>query len=256
MSEFKRLKNAATSLGKSISNFPIGAVSLDDFKPIEERIRNTREALKNLNARSLILKAQHEYQMTRDEPGGDAGTMVTSLHKATANSLINNQGIKLCLHSYGIQAILSGKEGDQEMQKKIYACMTKLFSLNDDILSLQKAIDEATEKQLNLMIQCQNSLSEYKNFLKEQEEMRSKKLEETHPDIARDKEKIKKTLNKINVMKKLVVNFAAASNYMLSIEPGFIKMLENHRELVNMETILKMSRSNVEAEDENRSEHG
>lgn len=56
-------------------------------------------------------------ETTRDEPEGDAGTTVTSLHKATANSLINNQAIKLCLHSYGIQAILSGEEGDQEMQK-------------------------------------------------------------------------------------------------------------------------------------------
>ena len=256
MSEFKRLKNAATRLGESISNFPIGAVSLDDFKPIEERIRNSREALKNLNARSLILRAQHEYQMTRDEPEGDAVTTATSLHKATADSLVNNQGIKLCLHSYGIQAILSGKEGDQEMQKKIYACMTKLFALNDDILSLQKATDEAMEKQLNSMIQYQNSLSKYKNFLKEQEEKRSKQLEEIHPDIARDKEKIKKSLKKINVMEKLVINFIAASNYMLSTEPSFIEMLEEHRELVNMEKILKMSRSNKKAGNENGSKHG
>lgn len=63
--------------------------------------------------------------------------------------------------------------------------MSKLFCLNDNILSLQKAIDEAMEKQLPLKIQCQNSLFEYRKFLKEQEEMRRKKLEETHPDIAR-----------------------------------------------------------------------
>ena len=203
----------------------------------------------------LLLEAQTEYQ-AEDEPTEDAVATVTNLHNATANPLINNQGIKLCLHSYGLQAILSGKEGNEEMQKKIYACMTNLFSLNDDILSLQKAIDEATEKQLNLTIQCQNSLSEYKNFLKEQEEKRSKKLEETHPDIARDKDKIQKTLQKINVMKKLIINFTAAANHMLSVEPHFVEMLENHRELVNTETILKMSRSNVEAEDENKSQHG
>lgn len=53
--------------------------------------------------------------------------------------------------------------------------------------------------------------------------------------------------------KKLVINFTAASNYMLLIKPVFIEMLEKHRELVNIETILKMSRSNVEAEDENGS---
>lgn len=172
-------------MGETVSNFPIGAVSLDDFKPIEERIRNTRETLKHLNARSLILKAQHEYQTTEDEPEGDTGTAVTILHEATTNSLINNRGIKLCLDSYAIQAILSGEEGDQEMQKKIYACMSKLFCLNDNILSLEKPIGQAMEKQLDLKIQCQNSLYDYRNFLKEQEEMRSKKLEEMHPEIAR-----------------------------------------------------------------------
>ncbi|XP_076675588.1 uncharacterized protein LOC143372860 [Andrena cerasifolii] len=251
MLEFKRLKDAATSLGESVSNFPIGAVSLDDFKPIEERIRNTRETLKHLSARSLILKAQHEYQTTRDKPAGDAGTMVTSLHEATANFLINNEGIKLCLHSYAIQAILSGKEGDQEMKKKIYACMSKLFCLNDNILSLQKSIGEAREKQLDLKIQCQNSLYEYRNFFKEQEEMRSKKFDETHPEIARHKEKTNKTLETINMMKKLIINFTATFNHMLLQEPFFIEMLEGHRELVTIETILKMSRRNAEAENKN-----
>jgi hypothetical protein len=52
---------------------------------------------------------------------------------------------------------------------------------------------------------------------------------------------MEKTLRKINVMKKLIRNFIAASNYMLVKEPVLLKMLENHRELINVETIIKMS---------------
>lgn len=52
-----------------------------------------------------------------EESEDDTENIVTNLHEATANSLINNAAIKLCLHSYGIQAILTGEEGDHDMQK-------------------------------------------------------------------------------------------------------------------------------------------
>lgn len=67
----------------------------------------------------------------------------------------------------------------------------------------------------------------------------------------RDKEKTNKTLETINMMKKLIINFTAAFNHTLSKDPVFAEMLENHRELVNIETILKMSRRNAEAENIN-----
>lgn len=63
MSEFDDLINAVACLNKSVSNFPIGAISIEDFKPVEEKITATRELLKCLNAKLLILKAQHDFCM-------------------------------------------------------------------------------------------------------------------------------------------------------------------------------------------------
>lgn len=55
-------------------------------------------------------------------------------------------------------------------------------------------------------------------------------------------------MRKINIMKKLIRNFIAVSGYMLEKEPILLEMLENHRELINVETIMKMSQSNEERE--------
>lgn len=68
-------------------------------------------------------------------------------------------------------------------------------------------------------------------------------------NVFRNKEKINRTIRNINIMKKLIVNFIAASNQMLYKDPFFVQMLEEHRELVNIETVLKMSQSNFENED-------
>lgn len=53
---------------------------------------------------------------------------------------------------------------------------------------------------------------------------------------------MEKTLRKINIMKKLIRTFIATSDYMLANQP-MLEMLENHRELINVETIMKMSQS-------------
>lgn len=68
-------------------------------------------------------------------------------------------------------------------------------------------------------------------------------------NIFRNKEKTNKTIRNINLMKKLIVNFIAASNHMLFKEPFLVKMLEEHRELINIETVSKMSQNNSENED-------
>lgn len=49
-------------------------------------------------------------------------------------------------------------------------------------------------------------------------------------------------------MKKLIRNFIAVSGHMLEEEPVLLEMLEKHRELINVETIMKMSQSNKERE--------
>lgn len=56
MDEIQQLKRSLISLKKSVSGFPLGAVTLDDLKPIEVKIRGIREALKCLNSRMKMLK--------------------------------------------------------------------------------------------------------------------------------------------------------------------------------------------------------
>lgn len=79
----------------------------------------------------------------------DTENIVTNLHEATANSLINNAAIKLCLHSYGIQAILRGEEGDHDMQK-----YKKSNNLNLKILEKKK-------KYLIVLLSFQKNLCMY-----------------------------------------------------------------------------------------------
>lgn len=79
----------------------------------------------------------------------DTENIVTNLHEATANSLINNAAIKLCLHSYGIQAILRGEEGDHDMQK-----YEKSNNLNLKILEKKK-------KYLIVLLSFQKNLCMY-----------------------------------------------------------------------------------------------
>ena len=55
--EYQRLHRALEKLGQSIKNFPIGAISIDDFMPVEDKIKNLRTILKEMNARILDLKA-------------------------------------------------------------------------------------------------------------------------------------------------------------------------------------------------------
>ncbi|CAK9825974.1 hypothetical protein ANTRET_LOCUS3894 [Anthophora retusa] len=258
MPEFKILQDALVNLSESVRNFPVGAISLDDFKGIEEKIRDRRKSLKRLNSRILMLKAQNDYQTskeTSEEPSKDVRTTVSNLHEATAIALVNDAAIKLCLHSYTIRAILEGKEGDHDMQKQIHACMSKLYYLNDTILILEEKINDAVKEQLELKIQCQNALFDYKNYLKQQEKIRSKRLQEINPQIAKNKSRTNKFIEKINISKKLITNFIAASAHMLADNPILVEMLEKHRDSVNMETILKMSQNSAKDIEEHATEN-
>jgi len=58
--EFDQLEQSVTNLSAVINKFPIGAVSLDDLKPINEKIQVTRESLMHLNARLLMLRAKYK----------------------------------------------------------------------------------------------------------------------------------------------------------------------------------------------------
>lgn len=57
-SEWDELQESVKSLNVTLNEFPIGAISLDDFTPIEEKIRATRESLMRLNAKFLMYRAK------------------------------------------------------------------------------------------------------------------------------------------------------------------------------------------------------
>lgn len=242
--ELDKLERSVERLSAVVDEFPIGAASLDDFKPIEEKIRTTRESLMRLNARLLMLRAKYKQDARDDERDKSEDETQDTLQSVVSDALINAKALKLCLHSTTILSILSNKEGTVEDQKKLYSYMNQLFTLNDNVLAIQETIEEASQVQLDLKVECQKALFDYKNFLKEQEELRSKRLQKTNPGIVENKDRMERTIRKINIMKKLIRSFIAVSGYMLEKEPVLLEMLENHRELINVETIVKMSQSN------------
>lgn len=61
--------------------------------------------------------------------------------------------------------------------------MSQLFTLNDNIMAIHKTIKEASQVQLDLKVECQKALFDHKNFLKEQEQLRSERLQKTNPKI-------------------------------------------------------------------------
>lgn len=67
--------------------------------------------------------------------------------------------------------------------RKLNTYMSKLFTLNDNIMATQQEILEASRVQLDLKVECQKALFEHKKFLKEQEQLRSKRLQKTNPGI-------------------------------------------------------------------------
>lgn len=60
MMEFDNLEQCVTSLNEAVNEFPIGAISLEDYKPIEKKIQITRESLMRLNARLLMLRTKYK----------------------------------------------------------------------------------------------------------------------------------------------------------------------------------------------------
>ncbi|XP_050451150.1 uncharacterized protein LOC126851334 [Cataglyphis hispanica] len=247
--ELDELEQSAKSLNMVLNKFPIGAISLNDFKPVEEKIQTARESLMHLNARLLMLQAKYKQYTDDGQRQQEEESTGVALQNITSDTLINAKAIKLCLHSITILSILSNKEGDVEDQNKLYSYMSKLLAFNDSIMTTQEVIEKESRLQLDLKVECHKALFEYKNFLKEQEQIRSERLQETYPEIVERKNKMEKTLRKINIMKKLIRNFIASSSHMLVEQPILLEMLEKHRELINVETILKISQNRENIED-------
>ncbi|KAL6436899.1 hypothetical protein ACFW04_004926 [Cataglyphis niger] len=181
--ELNELEQSVKSLNMVLNKFPIGAISLNDFKPVEEKIQTARESLMHLNARLLMLQAKYKQYTDDGQRQQEEESAGVALQNITSDTLINAKTIKLCLHSITILSILSNKEGDVEDQNKLYSYMSKLLAFNDSIMTTQEVIEKESQLQLDLKIECHKALFEYKNFLKEQERIRSERLQETYPEI-------------------------------------------------------------------------
>lgn len=141
MTEFGELERAVASLSKSIADFPVGAISLDDLKPTEEKIQDLRHSLKDLNARILMLRAKDgarefflfniDFAVLRaDElrlctsfsekssgvPEESEQESYDALQDATAHWTINNKVVGACLQSSETVEILESSQ-DTEISR-------------------------------------------------------------------------------------------------------------------------------------------
>ncbi|KAL2735528.1 uncharacterized protein V1478_003168 [Vespula squamosa] len=239
MPDFKNLEQALKQLRENVAEFSIGAVSRDDYRPPDEKIEILRKSIHRLSSRMIMLKAKKDNILNEEMPVTNMENIFQNLQEDTAKAIINNIAIQQCLHSSTILDVMSD-ENQTDVQEKMYAAMRKLFMLNDVIISTQQSIQKAFEKQLDLKIQCQKAIFDHHSFLKEKEEQRKQKLQETNPAIVKNKEKMMKNINKINVMKKLITNFIATSGELLMKKPFLLEMLEKHAELINEETTRKI----------------
>ncbi|XP_033220522.1 uncharacterized protein LOC117175087 [Belonocnema kinseyi] len=238
--EYERLSRALEMLGRKVKEFPIGAISIDDFMPVEDKIRKLRTTLKEMDARSLSLKAAIRKSRVRQVAERDINETLEKLNEETSNYIINEKTINLCLEADAIENMIYGGQINPENQEKLYVIPTKLYSLTDEGLSLQKEIKELMQKQLFLKIEAQNRAQEYRDFLQQQEELRIENLQKSNPVMAQYKKKMERTIRKINVMKKLIINFIASSGILLREKPILLEMLEKHRDIVSLETISNM----------------
>ncbi|XP_047349494.1 uncharacterized protein LOC124949039 [Vespa velutina] len=240
MVDFKNLERALKQLRENVAEFSIGAVCKDDYRPTDEKIEILRKSIHRLTSRTIMLKAKKDNTLTEEVPTNNMEDTFQKLQEDTAKAIINNIAIEQCLHSSTILDVMSD-EHQTDVQEKMYTAMKKLFMLNDAILSTQQSVQNAFKKQLDLKIQCQKAIFDHHSFLKEKEEQRKQKLQKTNPTVVKNKEKMMRNINKINVMKKLITNFIATSGELLMKEPFLLEMLEKHAELINEETTRKIT---------------
>lgn len=138
------LDAAINSLHKSIANFPVGAISIHDYKPTEEKIKDIRESLVALNAKMLALRAKAEARecpmkkkkkkqfpssslaasshlnVSIERPSEALNAIDDELHmelqERIAHCTINKLAIASCLQTSEIQEILENSE-DNEITK-------------------------------------------------------------------------------------------------------------------------------------------
>ncbi|XP_015126700.1 uncharacterized protein LOC107048158 isoform X2 [Diachasma alloeum] len=252
MDSYELLERATALLGSTIRNFSIGAVTLSDFKPIEEKIRDLRGMIKCLTARIQLLQAINEARAIPAVSPAQPKELEKKMHEIlSSNHLIKYDVFKNTLHSHAAESLLSNDQISPEM-KRLKAVMAKLYSQNDKIIVLQEEMDRLRTKERTLQAEVAASIIDFQNFLKEQEKVRNEKLALSNPDIARKKQKLKKMITKINISRRIITSIISAASTTITDNPEMLRMLKDHRDIVDEETIMEMA-NNREAQQESPS---
>ncbi|XP_046621238.1 uncharacterized protein LOC124305662 isoform X1 [Neodiprion virginianus] len=240
----QQLTQALQALSKSVSNFHVGAVSTDDFKPIEEKIEDIRQILRKQKAHWILVNTKHNAHSVT-EGNQDVGNGFEDLHQAVGDLRIANSMVNVCLQSCTINDIVLKDKSPPEIKKQVKECLSRLFILSDKLISLNVSMTKALNEELNLKKECQESLLEHSQFLQTQKALRNARLQDANPEILRNKKKLETRLTKINIMKRLMTNMIATASEMLSQEPFLFEMMLKHRDIINIETIIEMARENA-----------
>ncbi|KAH0545909.1 uncharacterized protein LOC123268848 [Cotesia glomerata] len=239
MEEIEKLKRSLLILNASVTGFPVAAVTLDDYKPINEKIKELRESLNCLTARIKTLKIKLNLGSIKSPIDDEAPRLVKNLQNNLTNCVINDNAVIACHQSYAVQQALFNKNVDPATHNRIKLLMANLYTLNDSILKYKKEMSiNLREQELSLKNEMYQLLMDYHEFLKVQEAIRSEKLAESNPEVAQKKAKALKLITKINMMKRLITNFISVASHLIRENPDLKVILKRHRNLIDLDSII------------------
>ncbi|XP_053596668.1 uncharacterized protein LOC106693805 [Microplitis demolitor] len=239
MEDINKLKRSLFILNKSITEFPVAAVTLDDYKPIDEKIRELRESLKCLTARVKTLKIKMNLYSTETPTEEEAPALVKNLQNHITHCVINDNAVTACYQSYAVQRALYNKNIDPDIHKKVKLLMSSIYNFNDSMLKYKTQLSgNLLDEELNLKDELYQMLIDYNEFLKIKEGIRNKKLAESNPEVAEKKAKALKLITKINMMKRLISNFISVASSLIRENPELKDILKRHRDLIDLDIII------------------
>ncbi|KAK0162210.1 hypothetical protein PV327_008564 [Microctonus hyperodae] len=242
MDAIEQLQRSLNILQNNVSTFLIGAVTLHDYEPIEEKIQDLRDSLKCLSSRLQMLQVKLNLHESLNEVlENDAGD-VQQLNDKLSDSIINDNVSKFCIYSKAVQDsfFASSDDSDAETNNHMKAIMKQLFITNDKMLALQDDIEKLSHKEIEIKYDYVSAIFEFRTFLEDQEKIRNKRLEALNPGVTAHEERLKELVFKINLMKRLIMNFISAASADIKVLPELDEMIKKHRDLVSIDTIKEM----------------
>ncbi|XP_011302552.1 uncharacterized protein [Fopius arisanus] len=242
MDSCEQLERATALLRSTICNVPIGVVTLSDFKPTQEKIRDSRERIRALTARIKLLRAINDAKVTPNMPPANPKDLEKKMHQAlSSHQLIKYEVFRGTVQSHAVENLLANDEISPELTSKLREVMAKLYSQNDKLIVLQEEIESLQAEERQLQADVAAGVIDFQTFLKEQEQIRNEKLAVSNPEIAKKKQKLNNLIKKINISRRLITNIISAVSTTIIDEPEMFRMLKEHRDIINVETIMEMA---------------